>query len=142
MLGYASDPERADCAFGHLTSGGTVANYQALRLALAIKAFPVALRAARVPEIGLPDDDWEAFNLSPEAGVALMLEWERWLANQTPAQRRSWCARVRAERLEQRGLVDFFQVHAQLKVPRVLAPVTAHYSWSKGLKLLGLGRDP
>ena len=23
----------------------------------------------------------------------------------------------------------------------MLAPITAHYSWSKGLKLLGLGRD-
>ena len=39
-----------ECAFGHLTSGGTLANYQALRLALALKAFPVALRAAQVPE--------------------------------------------------------------------------------------------
>ena len=26
MLGYPSDPARADCAFGHLTSGGTLAN--------------------------------------------------------------------------------------------------------------------
>lgn len=34
MLGYPADPSRPDCAFGHLTSGGTLANYQALRLAL------------------------------------------------------------------------------------------------------------
>ena len=47
MLGYPHDPARSDCAFGHLTSGGTLANYQALRLALALKAFPVALRAAQ-----------------------------------------------------------------------------------------------
>ena len=26
-------------------------------------------------------------------------------------------------------------------MPTVLAPITAHYSWSKGLKLLGLGRE-
>lgn len=38
-------------------------------------------------------------------------------------------------------MVDFFAAHPMLRVPRVLAPVTAHYSWSKGLKLLGLGRD-
>jgi len=43
MLGYPSDCTRPDCAFGHLTSGGTTANYQALRLALALKSFPVAL---------------------------------------------------------------------------------------------------
>src|SRR5215469_7664198 len=63
MLGYPSDPAKPECAFGHLTSGGTLANYQALRLALTLKAFPVALRAARVPELQLPDDDWQAFNL-------------------------------------------------------------------------------
>src|SRR3546814_1947405 len=45
MLGYPHDTARPECAFGHLTSGGTVANYQARRLALALQAFPVALRA-------------------------------------------------------------------------------------------------
>src|SRR3546814_16086403 len=72
MLGYPHDPARPECAFGHLTSGGTVANYQALRLALALKAFPVALRAAGVPDIGVPGDDWTAFNLGPDAGIALL----------------------------------------------------------------------
>ena len=43
------DPARPDCAFGHLTSGGTLANFQSLRLALALKAFPVALRAIGAP---------------------------------------------------------------------------------------------
>src|SRR3546814_19551451 len=38
-------------------------------------------------------------------------------------------------------MVDFFARHPDLKVPKVLAPITAHYSWSKGLKLLGPGRD-
>ena len=42
MFGFVDDPARPDCAFGHLTSGGTLANFQALRLALACKAFPVA----------------------------------------------------------------------------------------------------
>jgi glutamate/tyrosine decarboxylase-like PLP-dependent enzyme len=140
MLGYPDDPARDDCAFGHLTSGGTVANYQALRLALALKAFPVALRAAGVPDIDLPGDDWSAFNTGTTAGIALLGRWQRWLANQPADQRRAWRARVQAERIETLGLVDFFARHAQLSPPRVLAPVTAHYSWSKGLKLLGLGR--
>src|SRR5690606_30419390 len=34
MFGYVADPPRPDCAFGHLTSGCTLANFQALRLAL------------------------------------------------------------------------------------------------------------
>ncbi|WP_027484426.1 pyridoxal-dependent decarboxylase [Rhodanobacter sp. OR87] len=141
MLGYPHDPAQEACAFGHLTSGGTLANYQALRLALALKAFPVALRAAGAPELALPADDWSAFNLSTADGIALLETWQHWLAAQTPAQRAHWLHRVENERIEQLGLAGFFAAHPQLRVPLVLAPVTAHYSWSKGLKLLGLGRD-
>ncbi len=140
MLGYPHDPARVDCAFGHLTSGGTLANYQALRLALALKAFPVALCAAGVPDIALPADDWIAFNLTPQAGIALLEQWQAWLATQSLPVRRQWNTAVQAQRIEQLGLVDFFAAHPQLRVPKVLAPITAHYSWSKGLKLLGLGR--
>ena len=141
MLGYPHDPAQDACAFGHLTSGGTLANYQALRLALALKAFPVALRAAQVPELTLPADDWAAFNLSHADGIALLQAWQHWLAARSPAERAHWLQRVENERIEQRGLVGFFAAHPSLRVPLVLAPVTAHYSWSKGLKLLGLGRD-
>ncbi|MFA6987285.1 MAG: pyridoxal-dependent decarboxylase, partial [Arenimonas sp.] len=38
-------------------------------------------------------------------------------------------------------LVGFFARHPELSPPVVLVPVTAHYSWSKGMKLLGLGRE-
>jgi len=141
MLGYPHDPAQDACAFGHLTSGGTLANYQALRLALALKAFPVALRAAQVPGLALPEDDWSAFNLAQADGIALLTDWQAWLAAQPATERSCWLHRVERERIEQRGLVDFFAAHATLKLPRVLAPVTAHYSWSKGVKLLGLGRD-
>ncbi|WP_350015762.1 pyridoxal-dependent decarboxylase [Rhodanobacter sp. IGA1.0] len=141
MLGYPHDPAQDACAFGHLTSGGTLANYQALRLALALKAFPVALRAAQVPGLALPEDDWSAFNLAQADGIALLTDWQAWLVAQPAAGRSGWLQRVERERIEQRGLVDFFAAHATLKLPRVLAPVTAHYSWSKGVKLLGLGRD-
>lgn len=140
MLGYPHDPARTDCAFGHLTSGGTLANYQALRLALALKAFPVALRAAAVPDIALPEDDWSAFNLAPQAGIELLDQWQTWLAAQSTSTRRRWNTAVESQRLEQLGIAAFFAAHPQLQVPRVLAPITAHYSWSKGLKLLGLGR--
>ncbi len=141
MVGYPHDPAQPACAFGHLTSGGTLANYQALRLALALKAFPVALRAAKVPALELPADDWDAFNLPPAQSIALLQRWQQWLAAQAPADRTRWLARVEAERIEQRGLAAFFAAHPTLQPPRVLAPITAHYSWSKATKLLGLGRD-
>jgi glutamate/tyrosine decarboxylase-like PLP-dependent enzyme len=141
MVGYVHDPARTDCAFGHLTSGGTLANFQALRLALALKAFPVALRAAGVPLAVAGGDDREAFNLPTERSLAAFLAWQEWLATLAPAERARRQAQVAAERIETLGHVAFFARHPDLRPPRVLAPVTAHYSWSKGMKLLGLGRD-
>ena len=141
MLGYPDDPAREDCAFGYLTSGGTVANFQALRLALALKAFPVALLAVAPPGMELPADDWTAFNLSPRAATQLWQDWQCWLAGLAPTARRSWQRRLRGARLESLGMVEFFRQHPQLSPPVVLAPVTAHYSWSKGMKLLGLGGE-
>ena len=140
MVGYPCDPAQPACAFGHLTSGGSVANYQALRLALALKAFPVALRAAGVPELDLPADDWQAFNLPAARVIELLESWQAWLDAQPARDRAQWQLRVESERVEQRGQVDFFAAHPDLRPPVVLAPITAHYSWSKGLKLLGLGR--
>jgi len=141
MLGYPDDPARDDCALGHLTSGGTVANYQALRLALALKAFPVALRAIAPPGLTVPDDDWQAFNLTPAQSITLLAGWQRWLQTLPAAARGPWRERLEARRLERLGLHRFFLDHPQLRPPIVLAPRTAHYSWSKGMKLLGLGRD-
>ena len=140
MLGYPHDPALPHCALGHLTSGGTVANFQALRLALALKAFPVALRAAGVPDLALPADDVAAFGLAPAAAIELLDAWQDWLLAQPRGERAAWRQRVQHERLEHLGLVAFHERPPALRVPVVLAPATAHYSWSKGLKLLGLGR--
>lgn len=141
MVGFCSDPQALDCAYGHLCSGGTVANLQGLRLALALKAFPVALRAVAAPLPELPDDDWTAFNLPPAQALSWLQRWQRFLRAVPPRQRPVWRRRLDAERLERLGLAGFMARHPSLLVPRVLVPATAHYSWSKGVKLLGLGRD-
>ena len=141
MLGFVSDPSRPDCAFGHLTSGGTLANYQALRLALALKAFPVAMLAAGVPDIDLPGDVSQAFNLAPSSAIELLERWRHWLSRQNKPDHQHWRTRVNAQRIEHLGMVSFFARHRDLRPPCVLAPITAHYSWSKGLKLIGLGRE-
>lgn len=139
MLGWPHDPARADCAFGHLTSGGTLANVQGLRLAQALKAFPVALRAAGVSLAGLPTDDVAAFNLRPSEAIALFAGWSAALADAPPAEATRWRQAVQACRLETLGAVSFYAAHPTLRPPRVFAPATAHYSWAKGVKLLGLG---
>ena len=140
MIGWPSDPARDDCAFGHLTSGGTLANLQGLRLALALKAFPVALRAAGVPLPDLPGDDWDAFNTGPDAATILFATWSAWRDALPARERPAWQRRVDAQRLETLGLAEFLDRHPQLSTPCVFAPATAHYSWSKGMKMLGLGR--
>lgn len=140
MLGWPHDVRQPGCAFGHLTSGGTTANYQALRLAMSLKAWPVALRAAKVPEIPLPVDDDAAFNCDPAAGIALFQQWQAWIAALPPADRLRWRARVGQQQVETLGLNEFFARHPTLRVPQVLASSTVHYSWNKGMKLVGLGK--
>ena len=44
MFGYAVDPSREPCAWGHLTGGGTVANYEALWNFRSVKFYPLALQ--------------------------------------------------------------------------------------------------
>src|SRR5215475_13130113 len=46
MLGFSVDPATEPCALGHLTSGGTVANDEALWLARSTRLYPLALRDA------------------------------------------------------------------------------------------------
>lgn len=141
MVGYPSDTEQPDCAFGHLTSGGTMANFQALRLALAMKAFPVALLDAGVTDLLEGRDAHALWNLSPTTQRQLFVDCQRWLAAMSPLTQVRWTRRIEAARLEQLGLVGFFERHPSLRPPKVLAALTAHYSWAKGMKNLGLGRQ-
>lgn len=141
MIGFPADPNQPDCAFGHLTSGGTLANVQGLRLALAMKCFPVALRAAAVPISGLPESDWAAFNLSGSEIIGLVSRWQSFLDDLPASARAPWRQQLTAARIETLGIQAFFKAHPSLSPPLVFAPSTAHYSWSKGMKMLGLGRD-
>ncbi len=141
LFGFPCDPQQENCAFGHLTSGGTLANFQALRLALALKCLPVTLRTIAPPELSVSDSDYEAFNRPPHQAIELLIAWQQWLAGLSSGERIHWQQRFESERIEQLGSVRFFAQHPALSPPVVMAPVTAHYSWSKGMKLLGLGRE-
>ncbi|MEN6623217.1 MAG: tyrosine decarboxylase, partial [Smithella sp.] len=57
LMGY--DPQKA---WGHITSGGTVANYEGLWLARNLKSIPLALRDV-MPDIITGLDDWQLMNL-------------------------------------------------------------------------------
>lgn len=152
MFGFAVDDEHEPCAWGHLTSGGTVANYEALWNLRSVKFYPVALQAGANARGIDPDgvgparkrlsaySKWELVNLSIDDTISLRRDVARRARDLTDRKEFFAFARaVRAERIEALGTAGFFLRHDELRPPRVLVPVSAHYSWEKGMKVLGLG---
>lgn len=152
MLGFPTDTARVDCAFGHLTGGGSVANYEALAMLRAVRLWPLAAAAAlRGGELGsslrLDDgttlrdaDAWRLANLSVAEVVALRTRVVAALvAHDDPARASALAAAIEAERIGALGTAEFHRRHPGLEPPVVLAPATAHYSWDKAMRLLGLG---
>jgi len=153
MVGYNADPARTPCAFGYLTSGGTVANYQALQVLRSVTYYPLALQAALrtlgvVPPAGSPvervmeGDGASLSNLTVAECLALRDAWAALLRREPDeARRRTMAETVRAARLESLGMHGFFSAHPDCAAPVVLVPDTAHYSWTKAARLLGIGES-
>lgn len=147
MCGFSTDTDTMPAAYGHLTSGGTVANYEALWLQRAMRLYPLALRdalgddssfAGLLKAHGLPPgaSAWQAINLAPADIHALHEAVELKLTRRSDAA--TLRKRVASMRVEHLGLAQFLQRH-QLPTPVVICPRTAHYSWPKAMQLLGLG---
>lgn len=138
MVGYPVDPAGSTCALGHLTSGGTLANDEALWLARAVKLYPLAVRDACEAQGIWPDltlreaDDWGLLNWDVRRTVALV---------DLVASMPSLAAAVAQHRVEAVGLARFAAKHPLVAKLVVLAPGTAHYSWQKAMRLLGLGTE-
>ncbi|MGA7965071.1 MAG: pyridoxal-dependent decarboxylase [Gammaproteobacteria bacterium] len=154
MLGYNDDPNRAPCAFGYLTAGGTLANYQALQVLRSVKYYPLALyngmtRMKIAPPAGgtlhsiIETDPTRLANLSVPESIEAYEAWHTFLREeQDPAWRAKFAAVVQGERLESMGTHAFFSAHRDhCSVPTVLVANTAHYSWIKAMRLLGIGES-
>jgi glutamate/tyrosine decarboxylase-like PLP-dependent enzyme len=149
MIGY--DPEKC---WGHLTSGGTIANFEALWIARNVLYHPVAARLA-IRELGidisveLPDDTraslsdlnlWQLLNIRPGASLDL---WEKlWLAAPGPAIEKT----LKSRSLATLGYQEYSRQLAaefgdQLSPGVVLAAGTSHYSWAKIVAALGIGSN-
>lgn len=149
MLGFDTDESAPGCAFGHLTSGGTVANYEALNVQRALRHYPLAvataLRAAGL-DIELASgerlsdcDTWRLANLDTTETIALHEAVLARAATLGERDGRALLDAVDAERIETLGWAEFARRHPDWREPVVLVPVTAHYSWLKGVKLIGVG---
>lgn len=135
MMGSPTDPTKTPCAAGHLTSGGTLANDESLWLARAVKLLPLAMKDAceALAEWPLPevkDDDRALLGWTTHQCLSLLDALQR-----HPPLARA----VHAARVETSGLARFAQRHPVVAELTVLAPASAHYSWAKAMKLLGLG---
>ena len=151
MFGFNVDPSAEPCAWGHLTSGGTVANYEALWNFRAVKFYGIALRdgvgkadVATGPVGPLEKElaeygTWELLNMTISQMIELRREVALAVRTQDPAAFPRLRQAVMSERIEMVGLAEFFARHPDVRPPRVLAASSAHYSWEKGMKVLGLG---
>jgi len=167
MLGYAVEEGAAPAAkataggglvpWGHITSGGTVANIEALWAARNLKFAGVALRAAirEVPLLSaarglevplwsgerarLVDlDSWTLVNLDLDvlAGLPAALAG----VGISPEAATEALAGYSVQNLGLIGLYRGFMGDLT-EAPVVLAPATGHYSWPKAATVLGLGQN-
>jgi len=152
MFGYSTDEDAEPCAWGHLTSGGTVANYEALWNLRSLKFYPIALRAGceradfDTGAVGPAEkplaeyDSWELLNLSIDDTIDLRRKVGTAAKAALGSSFQQFSDAVRTERIETLGTAGFFMKH-RIEPPRVLVSSAAHYSWAKGMKVLGLGTD-
>lgn len=120
MFGYS--PLRS---WGHITSGGTVANYEGAWLARNLKTVPLAIAQhdkARDLVAGMSEK--QLLNLSPSTILDL------------------------TDKLKQRGI--FEEVRSMTargigmkrgQLGKFLVPMSKHYSWMKAMDVLGIGQE-
>ncbi len=149
MIGY--DSVRA---WGHLTSGGTIANFEALWVARNIIYLPLAAAgAAEELDVDLPlklptgqtislreATLWQLVNIRNED--ALDLYHDLWNTAPRDAVKRAF----HGHSLQTLGYQDYHKRLSKrfgdpLNAAVVMVPATAHYSWAKIARALGIGSN-
>jgi len=149
MIGF--DPATT---WGHLTSGGTVANFEALWIARSLFYLPVAAAmAARAgaPEVSVQRPDgatvplasmglYELLNLRGPAAL------DAWDALRQAVPRTAWPDAIDRHTLAHAGYQEYTRRLARhwgdpLPDSVVLVAATAHYSWEKIVRALGIGAE-
>ena len=154
MFGFNTNQAYDICAWGHLTSGGTSANFESLWNFRAAKYYPLAIFNA-VKQLNLELDlenessdfknpsqytIWELVNFS----IDEVLDFRRLVLNVTAtkygdSKSKELVEVIEANRIETLGHTHFFADNWQIQQAVVLVPATAHYSWEKAMRVLGFG---
>jgi tyrosine decarboxylase len=158
LMGYSGE------TWGHITSGGTIANFEALWIARNLKFFPVAARdAARALALDelpvtLPtgetinlvtaDDNWRLLNLDTDEALnlrsRLCAAYARRRVDLPQDEINRQVDRQLADRgVSGKGIQRFFSDldAGTIAAPVILLPSTAHYSMQKVVEALGLGKQ-
>ena len=151
MIGY--EPARQ---WGHLCSGGTVANIEALWVARNVKYLPVAVRwgaessgthgltvrTAGGEEAELAALDlWELLNVPPAAALDLLDAFVAATGDASVALRAVTRHGVSGMGYQQFGLRLAAEFGDALPPGVLLVPSTAHYSFAKAARVIGLGEQ-
>ena len=140
-------------SWGHLCSGGTSANLEALWDLRNLKYFPVSLKLAtgELKEAGEFEIESlgkkkiaacsfkDLFNLSPDEIYKLVEEVAK-SEKLSEERNRRILEKYTVQTLGVAGIHDMLPQTEKLDLPKVFISHTHHYSWMKAMDILGLGR--
>ncbi|UCE17089.1 MAG: tyrosine decarboxylase [Gemmatimonadota bacterium] len=122
MLGY-----NLENAWGHITADGTIANYEGLWFMRNMKSFPLAIREVDPNFPGVKGKtEWQLLNMPTRRILQLITDTEKVGKNQ------EFFERCRDRSVRGTGETDALGV--------LLVPQSKHYSWTKAVDVLGIGR--
>ena len=155
---------RAAYSWGHLCSGGTVANLEALWIARNIRLYPLAVRLAAEDtdkftsmedlEVTTAEGEraalgalstWQLSNLPIDAITDLHLRIKATLGDGPPKRAQAFQEALPSVR--KAGLASFLLQYNRTfpddpaRLPKVLISQATHYCWQKNMDLVGLGAD-
>lgn len=159
LVGYSQNQDNS-MAWGHITSGGTIANFEALWVARNLKYFPFGAKktaedlnlAVKIhSSIGntidiITADDWTLLNLDPDE----ILNIREYLYDAYQKQNSSLPKEVVEKTVDDKlvqysisgkGIHRFFADLECQKPGKILMSATAHYSLNKVTEALGIGKD-
>jgi len=149
-------------SWGHLASGGTTANMEALWAARNLKYYAVSLKLISQDDapflsdlaVRLPDGESETLgalsaqallNLTPRESYALREEatdlFQKHLQVGKSQAQKQLDKKLRLHSVQTLGIAGLMQAcDGEMPIPKIYVPRTAHYCWKKAADVLGLGQ--
>lgn len=129
-------------SFGHITGGGTVANFESVFYNKASRFIPATLgliikqQKMNWPAF-LPDDLWQLLNIELKEIPSLLNEFRK-LSVDVEKLIEKYSPAYLGDRCYWELLQETFKT--PIGAPVIIVPSTAHYSWSKAAHIFGIGR--